>query len=136
MLPEPVNPSPSTNDQYEAENKQFVENEKLAAERDYQKAEANGTLGDASARRNIGANGLLQRSNQKDQLENLHIGGSDHTPQGGHDHETPNEQAAGPGFETEGSVDLSNPIRSREQEFGAKTPSGPATNAGEDGNQV
>lgn len=116
----------STNDQYEAAGKQFVHDRKLEAEKEYQKSQANGTLGDASARRNIGANGYTQRTGQKDQLENLHIGGDERTPQGGNDHHTPNENAAGPGFQAEGGVDLSNPIRSREQEFGEKVPSGPA----------
>ncbi|MBC7447387.1 MAG: hypothetical protein H7330_04955 [Hymenobacteraceae bacterium] len=99
---------------------------KLEAEKEYQKGEANGTIGDPSARRNIGANGYTQRTGQKDQLENLHIGGNEVTGQGGNDHDTIGENASGPGFETEGGVDLSNPIRARDQEFGEKGPSGPA----------
>ena len=112
--------------QYENSGKNFVHDRKLEAEKEYQKEEANGTIGDASARRYIGANGYTQRTGQKDQLENLHIGGNEVTGQGGNDHETPGENAAGPGFEAEGNVDLSNPIRSRDQEFGEKAPSGPA----------
>ena len=133
----PENTKPDGPDQYEADGKQFVHDRKLEAEKDYQRGEANGTVGgDASARRNIGANGYLQRTGQKDQLENLHIGGNETTGQGGNDHETPGENAAGPGFETEGSVDLSNPIRTREQAFGDKKPSGPASPAQPAGNQV
>ncbi len=125
-----IEPTPSAADAADSEqpgaaNKQFVYDRKLEAEKDYQKAEANGTIGDASARRNIGANGYTQRTGQKDQLENLAIGGDEVTPQGGNDHVTPNENAAGPGFEAEGSIELSNPIRSREQAFGEKAPSGP-----------
>ncbi len=113
----------------ESADKKFVYDRKLEAEKEYQRAEANGTIGDPSARRNIGANGYTQRTGQKDQLENLHIGGSDHSPQGGNDHETPGENAAGPGFEVEGGVDLSNPTRSRKQEFGDKAPTGPASSS-------
>ncbi len=116
-----------TAEQYEAPNKKFVYDRKLEAEKEYQQGESNGTVGgDASARRNIGANGYTQRTGQKDQLENLHIGGSETAPQGGNDHETAGENASGPGFETEGNVDLSNPTRSRDQEFGEKLASGVA----------
>ena len=118
-------------DLLEGAAKKFVHDRKLEAEKEYQKAEANGTIGDPSARRNIGANGYTQRTGQKDQLENLRIGGDEITGQGGNDHHTPNENAAGPGFETEGGVDLSNPTRSRDQEFGEKAPSGPARPAQE-----
>lgn len=127
MATEPDIPkNEGTNELYEGPEKKFVHDRKLEAEKEYQKSEANGTVGDPSARRNIGANGYTQRTGQKDQLENLHIGGNEVTGQGGNDHETPNENAAGPGFEIEGGVDLSNPIRTRDQEFGEKAPTGPA----------
>jgi hypothetical protein len=113
----------------ESADKNFVHDRKLEAEKAYQQAESNGTIGDRSARRNIGANGYTQRTGQKDQLENLRIGGNDQAPQGGNDHDTPGENAAGPGFEVEGGVDLSNPIRTRDQDFGEKAVSGPASPA-------
>ncbi len=134
MATEP-NTSPTenegTNELYEGSDKKFVYDRKLEAEKDYQKGESNGTLGDPSARRNLGANGYAQRTGQKDQLENLHIGGNEITGQGGNDHLTPNENASGPGFEAEGGVDMSNPIRSRDQEFGEKATSGPSQPAQE-----
>lgn len=114
------------NDHYEAGDKQVVYDRKLEADKAYQQEQANGAIGDPTSRRFIGANGYAQRKGQKDQLENLHIAGNDHSAQGGNDHETPGEQAAGPGFEKEGSVDLGNPIRSRDQDFGENRPSGPA----------
>ena len=80
---------------------------------------------DPSAARNTGANGYTQRNNQKDQLDNLHIGGSETSPQGGNDHTNAGEQAQGPGFEVEGSYELDHNLRTREQKFGDKAPSGP-----------
>lgn len=123
--------SEGPNELYEARDKQFVYDRKLEAAKEYAKEQTNGALGDPTARRNIGANGYTQRTGQKDQLENLRIGGDEVTGQGGHDHDTPGERAAGPGFEAEGSVDLGSPTRSREQEFGDKLPSGPSHKAQE-----
>lgn len=134
MPDQPENESPvrdTTAGQYEAPAKQFVYDRKLEAKKQYDLEQANGTLGDPTARRQIGANGYTQRTGQKDQLENLRIGGDEATPQGGNDHQTPGENAAGPGFEAEGTYDMGNPIRSRDQEFGAKAPSGPARPAHE-----
>jgi hypothetical protein len=109
-----------------AENR-IPKNEQLENERNYKKNESNDKKGDdASAHRNIGANGYTQRSDQKDQLENLHIGGSDTTPYGANDHYNAGEQAQGPGFTEEGSNEMGNSIRTRDQEFGEKEPSGPA----------
>jgi hypothetical protein len=109
-----------------AENR-IPKNEQLENERDYKKNESNDKKGDdASAHRNIGANGYTQRTDQKDQLENLHIGGSDTTPYGANDHYNDGEQAQGPGFTKEGSNEMGNSIRTRDQEFGEKEPSGPA----------
>jgi hypothetical protein len=103
------------------------ENEQLRKEQEFKQDMSNGkAASDPSAQRNTGAGGYTQRADQKDQLENLHIGGGEGEPQGGNEHHEAGEQASGPGFEVEGSYDMGNPIRSREQEFGEKEPSGPA----------
>lgn len=102
-------------------------NEELAKQRDYQQDQSNNKLSDdASAHRNTGANGYTQRSNQKDQLENLHIGGSETEPQGGNNHTTAGEQAQGPGFTEEGSYELGAGIRMKDQKLGDDHTSGPA----------
>jgi len=102
-------------------------NEELARQRDYQQDQSNGKLSDdASAHRNVGANGYTQRNDQKDQLENLHIGGSETEPQGGNNHTTVGEQAQGPGFTEEGSYELGAGIRVHEQKLGDDHTSGPA----------
>lgn len=102
-------------------------NEQLAKERDYQREESNGKLSDdASAHRNVGANACTQRNNQKDQLQNLHIGGSETEPQGGNNHTTVGEQAQGPGFTEEGSYELGAGIRMHDQKLGDDHTSGPA----------
>ncbi len=97
-------------------------NEELARQRDYQQDQSNNKLSDdASAHRNVGANGYTQRSDQKDQLQNLHIGGSETEPQGGNNHTTAGEQAQGPGFTEEGSYELDEQgegIRMHEQKLG------------------
>ena len=114
------------------ENKDFPKNEQLEKEKEYKQDQSNNKAsGDPSAARYIGANGYTQRSNQKDQLQNLHIGGGEGEPQGGNDHTHAGEQAQGPGFEAEGSYELDHVrnIRTREQQFGDKSPSGPATPA-------
>jgi len=101
-------------------------NEALEAERDYKKDQSNNKESDdASAHRNVGANGYTQRSDQKDQLSNLHIGGSETEPQGGNNHDTAGEQAQGPGFTEEGSYELDEQgegIRMHEQKFGEEHP--------------
>ncbi|WP_226915547.1 hypothetical protein [Hymenobacter siberiensis] len=108
-----------------AENKKFPKNEELEKQKEYQQEESNGKASnDPTAARNVGPNGYTQRNNQKDQLENLHIGGSETTPQGGNNHTTAGEQAQGPGFEAEGSYALDK-LRTKEQKFGEKAPSGP-----------
>ncbi len=97
-------------------------NEELEKQRDYQRDQSNNkNSDDASAHRNVGANGYTQRSDQKDQLSNLHIGGSETEPQGGNNHETAGEQAQGPGFTEEGSYELDEQgegIRMHEQKLG------------------
>ncbi len=114
------------------ENKNFVQNEELERQKEYQQDQSNNKASnDPSAARNTGANGYTQRSNQKDQLENLHIGGSETTPQGGNNHTSAGEQAQGPGFEAEGSYELDHSLRTQEQKFGESAPSGPRKGAGD-----
>jgi hypothetical protein len=111
---EPANQNPT--------NKVEPGNEELEAQRDYQRDQSNNkNSDDASAHRNVGANGYTQRSDQKDQLQNLHIGGDDTHPQGGNNHDTAGEQAQGPGFTQEGSYEIDEQgegIRMHEQKFG------------------
>ncbi|GAA3926988.1 hypothetical protein [Hymenobacter algoricola] len=117
-------------DKEDTTEKRIPENEQLENEKAFKKGQSNGKESDdASAHRNVGANGYTQRSDQKDQLQNLHIGGSETTPQGGNDHHTDGEQAQGPGFTKEGSYEMGNGVRSQDQEFGEEAPSGPATPA-------
>ena len=109
------------------ENKNFPKNEELERQKKYKQDQStNKASNDPTAARNVGANGYTQRNDQKDQLENLHIGGSETSPQGGNDHTNAGEQAQGPGFEAEGSYELDHNLRTREQKFGEKAPSGPA----------
>ena len=108
------------------ENKDFPQNEELEKQKQYKQDQSNNKASnDPSAARNVGANGYTQRNDQKDQLENLHIGGSESTPQGGNNHTTAGEQAQGPGFEVEGSYELDHNLRTREQKLGDKSLSGP-----------
>jgi len=110
------------------DNQPAPHNEQLEAEKAFKADNSNGKeANDPSAQRNTGAQGYTQRNDQKDQLENLHIGGSETEPQGGNDHANTGEQASGPGFEMEGSVELDHKLRTRDQEFGEKSASGPAT---------
>ena len=109
------------------ENKNFTHNEQLEKEKEYKQDQSNNKSGnDATAARYEGANGYDQRADQKDQLENLHIGGDDLTPQGGTNHSTDGEQAQGPGFAAEGSYELGPGIRMHEQELGSDAADGPA----------
>ena len=103
------------------------QNEELAKQRDYTKDQSNNKASnDASAARYVGANGYTERGNQKDQLENLHIGGSEIEPQGGNNHGTAGEQAQGPGFTEEGSYELGPGLRMHDQKLGDDHTSGPA----------
>jgi hypothetical protein len=98
-------------------------NEELEKQRDYQQDQSNNkTSDDASAHRNVGANGYTQNSEQKDQLGNLHIGGGEGEAQGGNDHT--NGPGQGPGFATEGSYELGPGIRMHEQELGSDAADG------------
>ena len=136
MIPDTIsgdgtNPNEGENAQI-TDKKNFTPNEELEKQKEYRQDQSNNKASnDPTAERNVGPNGYTQRSNQKDQLENLHIGGSETEPQGGNDHTNANEQAQGPGFEAEGSFELDHNLRTREQEFGEKAPSGPAKPAGD-----
>lgn len=102
-------------------------NEQLEKEKEFDESQSNDKeMSDPSAARYIGPDGYKERSNQKDQLENLHIGGDETHPQGGNDHRTEGENAQGPGFTKEGSYEMGNGVRTQDQDFGEETPSGPA----------
>ncbi|UOR07304.1 hypothetical protein MUN82_09430 [Hymenobacter aerilatus] len=102
-------------------------NEQLENKKEFDESQSNGKeMSDPSAARYTGANGYTQRSNQKDQLENLHIGGDETHPQGGNEHHAEGENAQGPGFTKEGSYEMGNSIRTQDQDFGEDAPSGPA----------
>lgn len=82
-----------------------------------------GNRPDPGAKRNVGYGGDLERADQKDSLENLHIAGNETTGYGANNPKSTEEFAQGPGFEYEGSDtamdDDVNGIRSRQQPFGA-----------------
>ncbi|MFC6998184.1 hypothetical protein [Rufibacter roseus] len=84
---------------------------------------APGNHPDPTAKRNIGLNGETERNDQKDKLENLHIGGNEITGYGANDHTEKESFAQGPGFEYEGSyqeMDGSvNGVRSTDQPLGS-----------------
>ncbi|MCC3152470.1 hypothetical protein Q3A66_05695 [Hymenobacter sp. BT770] len=135
MLPDNISGNGTDADEGEnahiTENKHFPKNEELERQKEYKQDQSNNkSSNDPSAARNTGANGYTQRDNQKDQLQNLHIGGSETSPQGGNQHTSADEQAQGPGFESEGSIELDHNLRTRDQEFGEKAPSGEAKPAG------
>ena len=60
---------------------------------------------DPSAKRNVGLNGETERNDQKDRLENLHIGGDETSGYGANDPDSKESISQGPGFEFEGSYD-------------------------------
>ncbi|ALW86035.1 hypothetical protein AUC43_13615 [Hymenobacter sedentarius] len=135
MIPDNISGNGTDADEGEnaqiTENKNFPKNEELERQKEYKQDQSNNkSSNDPSAARNTGANGYTQRDNQKDQLENLHIGGSETSPQGGNQHTSADEQAQGPGFESEGSIELDHNLRTRDQEFGEKAPGGEAKPAG------
>ncbi|MDQ3290227.1 MAG: hypothetical protein M3Q05_02940 [Bacteroidota bacterium] len=105
------------------EDKQTTPNKPKSFNSDYHQDQANGNEGDPSAYRNMGPNGETQRNDQKDSLENLHIGGNEVTGYGANDPDNKEAIAQGPGFEFEGSYDEmdghTNGIRMNDQPFGA-----------------
>ena len=106
-------------------------NEQLEKEKEYKQDQSNGKeANDPTAQRNMAPNGYTQRTDQKDQLENLHIGGSESTPQGATTAEHQDVTAQGPGLEKEGSDVLGNETRTSDQEFGAKAATTPAPDGG------
>ena len=124
MIPDNLFGSNEVNDE-DKENSRITEdkptpyNEQLEKEKEVKSLLSNGkSADDASAHRNQGPGGYTQRSGQKDQLGNLHIGGSDTEPAGANEGEDPREQGQGPGFEAEGSVELDHQLRTRDQKFG------------------
>ncbi|MFB9864775.1 hypothetical protein EFA69_14355 [Rufibacter immobilis] len=70
---------------------------------DYHQRNAPGNSPDPSAKRNIGLGGDTERNDQKDRLENLHIGGNEITGYGANDPNSKESDTQGPGFEYEGS---------------------------------
>lgn len=135
MIPDNISGDGTNPDEGEhadiTENKNFSKNDELERQKEYKQDQSNNkSSNDPSAARNTGANGYTQRDNQKDQLDNLHIGGSETSPQGGNQHTEAGEQAQGPGFEAEGSIELDHNLRTRDQKFGESTTSGEATPAG------
>ncbi|SET29516.1 hypothetical protein [Hymenobacter actinosclerus] len=108
-------------------NSAIPDNEQLQQKQEYDELLSNGKdASDPSAQRNVGAGGYTQRADQKDQLENLTIGGGEGVPQGGNDHSDAAPANTGPGFGVEGSYEMGNGVRTQDQEFGDDAPSGPA----------
>ena len=96
------------------ENNPGNSNENNKSDVEYKRDQANGNLGDPSSKRNIGPDNTTQRSNQKDELGNLHIAGNEVSGYGANT-EGAGDSAAGPGFEAEGSEFANdNPIREDE----------------------
>ena len=111
--------------------KGFPVNEQLEKEKEYKQDQSNGkAANDPTAQRNMAPNGYTQRSDQKDQLANLRIGGAEGVPQGATSREQDDVAAQGPGLEKEGSDVLGNETRTQDQEFGAKAPGTPAPDGG------
>ena len=111
--------------------KGFPVNEQLEKEKEYKQGESNGKdASDPTAQRNMAPNGYTQRTDQQDQLGNLHIGGSETSPQGATTAEHRDVTAQGPGLEKEGSELLGNETRMQDQEFGASKPGTPAPDGG------
>ncbi|MGV3541045.1 MAG: hypothetical protein ACO1OQ_14615 [Rufibacter sp.] len=85
---------------------------------------APGNHPDPTAKRNIGLGGDTERNDQKDKLENLHIGGNEITGYGANDRSDTEAFAQGPGFEFEGSYEEMdgsvNGVRSTDQPFGSE----------------
>jgi hypothetical protein len=121
------------NEQIKRDKPATKRDEQQEQERDFEQIVNNNTDvdKDPTAYRNAGARGYSQRTGQMDQLENLHIGGSDTTPYGANDHDSDPGKQQGPGYEAEGTYELDHEanLRTREQKFGDKELSGPANPA-------
>jgi len=91
---------------------------KSTKEKDFHE-QTNDNHPDPSAKRNVGLNGKTERNDQKDQLENLHIGGNEVSGYGANDPDSKESISQGPGFEFEGSYDemngTNNGLRTQDQ---------------------
>ncbi|MBK0402454.1 hypothetical protein I5M27_05620 [Adhaeribacter sp. BT258] len=88
------------------------ESRRNKSETEYKRDQANGNIGHPGSKRNIGLGGEMQRADQKDELENLHISGNEVSGYGATNHTDAGENAAGPGFEAEGSeYSNDNPVK-------------------------
>ncbi|RNI29032.1 hypothetical protein [Rufibacter latericius] len=91
---------------------------------EYHQRNAPGNQPDPSAKRNIGLGGDTERNDQKDKLENLHIGGNEITGYGANDPASKESDTQGPGFEMEGSYDAmdgsANGLRMNDQPLDSK----------------
>ena len=107
------------------ENKEHTTGSEKNVNSDFNKRMTMNNHPDPSAKRNVGPGGQLERSGQKDKLENLHIGGNEATGYGANDPRSVDYMAQGPGYEFEGSDtamdDNVNGVRSREQPLGEQT---------------
>ncbi|NEM99205.1 hypothetical protein [Pontibacter burrus] len=108
----------------EEENRQNTPSREKNINSDYNKRMTMNNKPDPSAKRSIGLGGQMERSGQKDKLENMHIRGDETTGYGANDPKSVDYLAQGPGFEFEGSDtamdDDLNGIRSKEQPLGDK----------------
>ncbi|MHC2993213.1 hypothetical protein OB13_17105 [Pontibacter sp. HJ8] len=104
------------------EDQQNTPNRPKNINEEHRKGQTMGNKPDPSAKRNVGYGGDLERADQKDSLENLHIGGNETTGYGANNPKSTEEFAQGPGFEYEGSDtamdDDVNGVRSRDQPLG------------------
>ena len=107
-----------------AEDKKQTPNSPKNVNDEHRKGQTMGNKPDPTAKRNVGYGGAMERANQKDSLENLHIGGNEATGYGDNNPKSTEEFAQGPGFEYEGSDtgmdDDVNGIRSKPQPLGSK----------------
>ncbi len=101
--------------------------EQQEQERDFEQIVNNNTDvdKDPTAYRSAGPRGYTHRPDQQNKLENLRITGSETTPQGGNTYDSVNEMSQNTAYENEGSYEKDMDLRTREQEFGEKEPSGP-----------
>ncbi|MEJ8757056.1 hypothetical protein WG947_08620 [Pontibacter sp. H259] len=106
------------------ENRQNTPSSDKNVNSDFNKRMTMNNHPDPSAKRNVGYGGQLERSGQKNKLENMHIKGNEATGYGANDPKSVDYLAQGPGFEFEGSDtamnDDLNGIRSKDQPLGQK----------------
>ena len=85
------------------ENRQNTPSSEKNVNSDFNKRMTMNNHPDPSAKRNVGYGGQLERSGQKNKLENMHIQGDETTGYGANDPKSVDYLAQGPGFEFEGS---------------------------------